>query len=98
MRAERCDRVCHVARFPDARQLYSAWFPSPFLDRDDESLVVSSRMRAPRSPPGAVNSGPVAAACAAAVAYFAYSVHYSSANVGSSANATKTAPWWRPSN
>jgi len=25
-------------------------------------------------------------------------VHYSSANVGSSANATKTAPWWRPSN
>jgi len=55
-------------------------------------------MRAPRPPPGAVNSGPVAAACAAAVAYFAYSVHYSSANVGSSANATKTAPWWRPSN
>ena len=55
-------------------------------------------MRAPRSPPGAVNSGPVAAACAAAVAYFAYSVHYSSANVGSSANATKTAPLLRPSN
>lgn len=73
-------------------------FPSPFLDRDDEPLVVSWRMRAPRPPPGAVNSGPVAAACAAAVAYFAYSVHYSSANVGSSANATKTAPWWRPSN
>ena len=55
-------------------------------------------MRASRPPPGAVNSGPVAAACAAAVAYFAYSVHYSSANVGSSANATKTAPWWKPSN
>jgi len=55
-------------------------------------------MRASRPPPGAVSSGPVAAACAAAVAYFAYSVHYSSANVGSSANATKTAPWWRPSN
>jgi len=61
-------------------------------------IIISWRMRAPRPPPGAVSSGPVAAACAAAVAYFAYSVHYSSANVGSSANATKTAPWWRPSN
>jgi len=67
------------------------------LKLDDESRV-TWRMRAPRPPPGAVNSGPVAAACAAAVAYFAYSVHYSSANVGSSANATKTAPWWKPSN
>ena len=55
-------------------------------------------MRAPRPPPGAENSAPVAAACAVAVVYLAYSVHYSSTNVGSSANATKTSPWWKPSN
>ena len=68
------------------------------LSTTNQTEIISWRMRASRPPPGAVSSGPVAAACAAAVAYFAYSVHYSSANVGSSANATKTAPWWKPSN
>jgi len=66
--------------------------------RVPQARDIHTHMRAPRPPPGAVNTAPVAAACAAALAYFAYSVHYSRANVGSSANATKTAPWWRPSN
>lgn len=55
-------------------------------------------MRQVRPPPGAVSSGPVAAACAVAVAYYTYSVHYASSVTESSSNATKTVPWWRPSN
>jgi|TARA_B110000977_G_scaffold104482_1_gene136354 hypothetical protein len=57
-------------------------------------------MRELRPPPGGAVAtiGPVSVAFAVALGYFAYRVHYSSANVGSSANATKTAPWWKPSN
>ena len=55
-------------------------------------------MRQPRPPPGAVSTAPVALACAFAAAYYTYGVHYSTAVTNSSSNATKTTPWWRPSN
>jgi hypothetical protein len=46
-------------------------------------------MRELRPPPGGAVAtiGPVSVAFAVALGYFAYRVHYSSANVGSSANA-----------
>lgn len=53
-------------------------------------------VKLPRPPPGTVKSGPIAAACTVALAYYAFSVHYRTSD--SAANSTKSVPWWKPSN
>jgi hypothetical protein len=51
-----------------------------------------------RPPPGAVKSTPIAIACAVALAYLTYSVHYRGSTAYSAANSGKSVPWWKPSN
>ena len=55
-------------------------------------------VRQPRPPPGALKSGPIAAACTLAIAYYTYNVHYAGSTASSPANSTKSVPWWKPSN
>ena len=57
-------------------------------------------LKQPRPPPGALKSGPIAAACAVALAYYTYNVHYgtNSLTSDSAANSTKSVTWWKPSN
>jgi hypothetical protein len=56
----------------------------------------------PRAPPNALKTGPVATACAVAVAYYTYRIFFSappdSPARASAASDTKKATWWRPSN
>ena len=55
-------------------------------------------LKPPRPPPNAVKSGPIAAACAAALAYYTYAIHYSSSRPDTTSSDAKTVPWWKPSN
>jgi len=63
---------------------------------------MSGGFKPPRAPPNALKTGPIAAACSVALAYYTYRVHFSASPASparaAEASDTKKAPWWRPSN
>lgn len=60
-------------------------------------LRCHSSMKEVRPPPGAVKTGPIAAACAFAAIYYVYNITYHTAPHNADRQSTKV-PFWKPSN
>lgn len=60
------------------------------------NMSTGGGLKPPRAPPGAVKTGPIAAACVVALAYYTYSVYRGGTT--KQEDSTKTVPWWKPSN